>query len=528
MKFLRILFLGVIALSICSQIAAQSFSDNALLFSRTMPGGSARVQALGGAQTALGGDYSSALSNPAGLGMFNHSEFTFSPGINFQNSTADFKGNSSAASKSTFNIPGLSLILHHDNNKGNGFLGGSFGVTMTRTNDLNQVYNYEGVNRTSSIVDYFVYNSYDNNGKALDPNSLIIDKNGNPGANFYTLNALAYNNGLIYDYKDNNNAVQYYSDLIPQPADNSHPLPETRTETQKENVRRQGSQYQWSIAYGGNFSDKLFFGLSVGITSIKYKLTQSFMESNFSFSNDASFNPVDHFKVDESLEIRGSGLNLTAGLIYRPVNIFQAGLSIATPTYYQITDTYNASVSSLWTSPNASGNTSFNVAFDQPVVSNYTLTTPFRVNAGLTFFVGKYGFITGDAEFVNYSQSSYTDQSLYGTSSYDQDNAEIKSSFKSVVNFHVGGEFRYEMFRARAGYAVMADPYKTGDPVDRKIQNISGGLGFKSKKYSVDFATIYSQNNNLRRPYNTGLASDPVSQLQFTNLNFVLTFGVTF
>src|SRR6188768_3271591 len=66
-------------------VLAQSYAETALLFSRTSAAGSARIQALGGAQIALGGDYSSALSNPAGLGMYNRSEFTFSPALSFYN-----------------------------------------------------------------------------------------------------------------------------------------------------------------------------------------------------------------------------------------------------------------------------------------------------------------------------------------------------------------------------------------------------------------------------------------------------------
>src|ERR1051325_11237572 len=71
---------------------SQSFFDEALLFSRIGSGGSARIQAMGGSQVALGGDYSSAFSNPAGLGFFNRSEATFSFGQNFYKSSADYFG----------------------------------------------------------------------------------------------------------------------------------------------------------------------------------------------------------------------------------------------------------------------------------------------------------------------------------------------------------------------------------------------------------------------------------------------------
>ena len=71
---------------------AQDFIDNALMFSRNRPSGSARIQALGGTQVSLGGDYSSALSNPAGLAMYNRSEFTFSPGVTTNNFSSTYLG----------------------------------------------------------------------------------------------------------------------------------------------------------------------------------------------------------------------------------------------------------------------------------------------------------------------------------------------------------------------------------------------------------------------------------------------------
>ena len=94
----------VTLMSLGSVCHAQDFIDNALLFSRTRPSGSARIQALGGTQVSLGGDYSSALSNPAGLGMYNRSEFTFSPGLTTSSFSSDYLGENKDASTSMFNI----------------------------------------------------------------------------------------------------------------------------------------------------------------------------------------------------------------------------------------------------------------------------------------------------------------------------------------------------------------------------------------------------------------------------------------
>ena len=141
----------VILMSVGFLSYAQDFIDNALLFSRPRPSGSARIQALGGSQVSLGGDYSSALSNPAGLGMYNRSEFTLSPGFTTSSFSSDYLGQNTDASKSMFNLPGLSFVYHHESEREKGFLGGSFGISMTRTNDFNRQFRYRGTNRRHCI-----------------------------------------------------------------------------------------------------------------------------------------------------------------------------------------------------------------------------------------------------------------------------------------------------------------------------------------------------------------------------------------
>src|SRR3954464_9098104 len=188
---------------------AQTYAEEALLFSRINPGGSARIQAMGGSQVALGGDYSSAFSNPAGLGFFNRSEATFSMGTNFYNSTSNYLGNSTKDSKSNFNIPGFSVVFHNDKNKGK-LVSGNFALSFTRTNNFNQNFTYQGTNLNSSLIDYFIEQS---NG--YYPNQFY--QNGDA---YYTLPRLAFNNYLIGPMSEINKGAdssQYhtYADQVP-------------------------------------------------------------------------------------------------------------------------------------------------------------------------------------------------------------------------------------------------------------------------------------------------------------------------
>src|SRR5688572_1983503 len=132
-NFFRIVLTAIVLLNF-SEVFSQDYAETALLFSRTRPAGSARIQALGGSQIALGGDYSSGLSNPAGLGMFNKSEFTFSAGLSSHTTSANYLGNESDDNRTIFNIPGVSFVWHMPKDRG-AFLGGSFAVSLSRIND---------------------------------------------------------------------------------------------------------------------------------------------------------------------------------------------------------------------------------------------------------------------------------------------------------------------------------------------------------------------------------------------------------
>jgi hypothetical protein len=498
---------------------AQDFVDNALLFSRVKPGGSARMQSLGGAQVSLGGDYSSGLSNPAGLGMFNRSEFTFSTGLNLNSASSDYLGVKTNDSKGVFNIPGLSLVFHSTKERESGFLGGSFGISMSRTNDLHRYYRYTGENNENSLIDYFIADAY-----GINPNTMLRDSRGNPGNNFFNLTALAYNNYLIFNDPDNSD--QYQSVLSPLPAEDNLPA-EIRTIDQEEINESKGAQYQWSFSYGANFNDKFFIGAGLGITSIKYKIKQVFKESNYRYSADEQYNPLDHFKTEEGYDIKGSGVNLTIGTIYRPVEFVQLGASLVTPTLYSITDKYTARVESLWNRYDGEPfpNDPFVYEeFDQPLITEYSFTTPMRFTAGATL-ISKFGFISGDVEFVNYSKAKYRSEVI--DENFDFENQDIRTEYTSTVNFRFGGEYRHDNYRIRAGYNYMPDPYSREDDIDRTIHTFSGGLGYRTKTFYIDLATIVSKTNGRRVPYFLN-GPDPVAKQKFTNTNFIVTVGFPF
>lgn len=504
--------LGGIALFFSIQASAQSTAETALMFGRIRNGGSARIQAMGGAQTSLGGDYSSALSNPAGLGMFNRSEFTISPGYNFSKTSSDYLNNSSSGTKSNINLPGLSFVFHSDKDR-NGLLGGSFAVSFSHLNNFNSNFNYSGSNSNNSIVDYFIQ---DANG--LNPDDLAY------GGNYFNNpTGLSYVNYLITDEASVNQGpsnTNYVSPLTPLGG-------EVRTVLQNEDVKTTGKQTQLSFAYGANFLDKIFVGAGVGFTTLRYESNKTYRESNFNFSTDPNYNPLNNLQLDETLKISGSGVNATLGIIARPIDMLQLGLSFNTPTLYQLTDTYNATLNTKWNNFDYFGDGSKILnnesEYTDAVVSEYTLKTPGRLNLGATVFVSEHGFITGDIEFVKYSGAKYTAQN--SGISYSDDNSQIKSLYQATVNYKLGGEYRYQKFRLRAGGSFMPDPFKDQqNGSSRNITSITGGVGYRSEHFYIDLAVIATQGKTSYRPYS--LYNNPDSPLVI-NKNQLTTAMIT-
>ena len=112
-------------------------------------------------------------------------------------------------------------------------------------------------------------------------------------------------------------------------------------------VRFIGSGYldEYSFNFGGNFSNLVYWGLSVGVTDLSYTREVWYSESmeNASVYDAASQNNVNGnagINLSNYKHINGSGWNLKAGVIVRPTNEFRFGFAVHTPTWYSLEHSY--------------------------------------------------------------------------------------------------------------------------------------------------------------------------------------------
>jgi hypothetical protein len=486
-------------------VRAQSYVESALMFSRTVPGGSARIQAMGSSQTALGGDYSAASSNPAGLGMFNRSEFTFTPAFSSYKTKASYLDEKDQASDSRFFIPGVSGVFHIPLEK-SGFVSSAFAISMNRINDFNQSTFFHGHNTNTSIIDSFIDDAYGSTTAQFDPGSF----------NYNTPTGLGYYNYLIgpNDLVDASAPSDQYFTYVKGAPD------------QQESLRTKGAANQWNFAYGANYKDKLFMGVGIGLVSLKYKSERTYRES---FADDEVFN---NLQLDETLDIRGNGINATLGLIGRPVDFLQVGVSFTTPTFYEMTEIYNANMTSSWKNFDYYGPDGDKMLNNEQagtdeggVHADYSLTTPLKFSTGVAY-ISKFGILTADVDFVNPANAKYT-SNISGVN-FNNENNDIKETFSSAINYRIGGEFRYKIYRVRAGYGVQGSTYSSNFDYNNSIKTISGGVGIRVKKFFADFAYVNTNGKTNYQPYSFFDSAGPVADLKRTVSTGMITFGFTF
>lgn len=496
MKRISILILAV--LSVFTGVKAQNV-DDALRYSQIFYGGTARFMSMGGAFTALGGDISTLGQNPAGIGVFRASELTISPQLFNIKTTAGFNGKMSDK-LSNFNLSQIGLVSNIiSNNNETGLITLNIGYSFNRTNNLNQSILIKGVNNTSSMADYWAALGNQDGGKYFQ------DLKGAEENAFdaWVMDTITGSGGYSYG-----TAFSNYGDNPPS----------KYGQTVRRLISNEGSLGEHQISIGGNYSNKLFFGATLGITKLNYTSHYEHLETVNTplASNLQNFTYTDHF------EDKGTGYSLKFGAIYKPVDAVRIGLAFHSPTWYKINEYYYNDLTSSFTD---GGKYEFATTASR---FGYALSTPYRVLAGIGVQIRKVALLSADYEFVDYSTARFSD---YGdTYDYSVKNMAIKNSLKSANNVRLGAEVRLSQLYLRGGYGYYGKAFKAGeDNSNLDYSSLSVGAGFREQNISLDFAFThftYSQDYSLY-PVDLNVNS-AVANLNTMKNMFTFTLGYKF
>jgi hypothetical protein len=451
MKRLLIIILAIITLQSFAQIA-----DDALILSRWHHQGSARVMGMGGAFTALGGDLSSATTNPGGLGLYRGSDFSFSVAGNLNKTTGTYLGTNSPTHHYKMNMPTLGVALSSPNYKniesGDGPNSWTFAIGYNQIHTFNRAYGIEGTEANSSYLD----------AGLPDPYAYYMD--------------IFVDNEVIFS--DNNEWTHDY-------------VQDGYGTFQKGYITENGGIGEYYLSFAANFMDNLYLGGTFGIQSVFIKRTFEFSETP---TNDIT---LDYFDYSRSLTTSGLGVNFKIGLIYAPIYWFKFGASLHTPTNYRLSDDYTERIESSIDGEFASNSLT-------PYIAEYNILTPTRLNAGISFLVMKRALLALDYELVDYGMAQLSADDY----AFTNENNDISEFYKTTHSFRFGAEYKYAMIALRAGGFYYASPYES-DLLNKDNYQLgySAGIGFRSGSYYFDIAYSKSMENIKYSPYGITTAS---------------------
>jgi hypothetical protein len=515
MKTLK--YLSFILLSVFCSVNAFGqvplYTADVVRFSQTDGGGTARFVGLAGANVSLGGDITSISGNPAGLGFYNRSSWAFSPVLRIGDYSAEYEGTETRNLGGNFQIPNMGMVFHNrfEEYAGSKWVSGSFGIAINQKQSFYNNINYRGTVEQNS--DGIIY---DFTESALFPfigesGLRVFNSTGEISdvANSDNYTYLAYQAYLLqtftttegdllvdrYDYDENTNGYL------------------TQSAFQNENIDTYSGLTTLDLSYGANYNDVLYLGGALNVNFLNYRQVRSFRETP-----DNSL--LNYMELEEETMITGTGAAFTIGAIYKPINILNLGFSYTTPTFISLTETQDISMETFFIFNPETGEE--NISYEEEIINEvpaYSLRLPQKISVGATAFLSKYGFLTADLEYIDYTSARYSSTN----GAFGGDSPEVGNDLQNTFNLKVGVEGRWNILRARAGFAYFDNPYRD---FQQDRQSISAGIGIMRK--NGFFADATYRLSTFNNPDLTAYAGSDIITSQSNISSMRLTLGKTF
>ncbi|WP_028903798.1 OmpP1/FadL family transporter [Prevotella sp. P6B4] len=536
--------LAAFALGIILPAAAQDTYESARLLGSDL-NGTARYVGMGGAMEALGADISTMGTNPAGIGLFRHSTASLGVGLVSQADAKEFDGlgktNMSfdqigfvySARISSHSIVNVGFNYHKSKNfdqilsAANALRGCSQnGLTFQkglkadeahggydlRYNEQNYIMGYDGRNNYRS----FCYSEVDH----MNANSLMLTE-------------ILDNKGTLLDWSID------YMDANAYSFDRAH--------------RGWIADYDFNIS--GNYNDRFYWGLTVGIKDVQYKGYSEYGESLVLHQGGGEVSGGS-VAIGDDRRIKGTGVNIKFGAIVRPMeeSPFRIGAYIHTPTWYELT----SSNSSLLVNNAYDGETPIGAYDDMSSQQSYDFAyhTPWKFGLSLGTTIGRELALGAGYEFTDYSASQnriIDGYDYYDNAETSKDHAmkqNTERSLKGVSTFKLGVEYKpVPDVALRLGYNYLTSGYKMDGVRDMTVnspgtmyasttdyvnwddtQCLTCGVGFKVGKMNIDLAYQLSKTDGEFHPfqqYATGMDTG-VTKVTNKRSQGLLTIGYTF
>lgn len=504
---------------------AQSALDGGSMMQQDIKG-TARFMSMGGAFGALGGDMTTLSYNPAGIGVYRHSEIGITMDFDFQSTSTEFPGtkNDDNNFKFLLNNGGYIGAMRLNSATMPNF---NWGVTYNRRANFNRKFSGTAAHLDNSLSNYIA---------GVANNAGVLEKDVTWTTSFDPYQSTNYPAPWLtilgFD--------SYY--ISPSTPDQKDPqwigqFDASTTGSGYMSVVEKGGIDEYNIAFGGNIRDVVYWGMDFGITNLTYKRQTLWGESldNANVNLGSGFKRYDtDWDLYNDYRVNGTGFNYKLGVIVKPIQELRLGFAFHTPTWYSMTEKYYANTKFAYYQNGKeveNDGAETNGGYDG--VNDFNFRTPWRFIGSIAGVIGNNLIISADVDwtamqYMHFSTPSYND--YYYDDNWDWDywpapakakgdnyvssdpyyytNKDFKNYYKTTTTFRVGAEYRIiPQFSVRAGYAYTTSPVKdaakdgretiyTSDPnpsyeFANDINYVSFGLGYRYQKFYIDLAYMY-------------------------------------
>lgn len=504
---LRNIFVTFYVLMFSHVIYAQQFAGAVMRMgtdiSQNTLQGTARFVGTGGVLGSVGGDISNLSTNPAGLGMFSRSEFEFTPTFSLNQTNSTYIANDGRGQFETdfdqrrykFTINSLGVVIANRKSDKDVMRSSNVTIGLNRTADFNRSVSFGmGNNRLYSYTSYLalIATELEQASKTQDigfpaPNQFPVERDYASISNVYNRMLAARNAEAIYSFSP----YDYYEDPLKLDSTNVSQFAQQKTT---------GGITELSFAWATSLSDKYYIGVSMGIPIINYQTEFILDETNrgpVGSSPNSFYGKYAGFELSEIDKYSGAGVNLKLGALVKLTKNLRASGYIHTPTFTQLTQEYAITARSYYANSTAGSSEAWRTEdFD------FNYITPFKAGLGMSYMLGKSGFIAAEYEFNNLKSLmiDLENEAQFST----RINDALWGQNNNTHTLKIGSEFALESIRFRAGLNYRTTPYSKDfiyENFNASALTYTFGLGYRGKQVSLDLAYMRTNFKDYRPFY---------------------------
>ena len=448
--------------------------------------GTARYVGMGGAMEALGADISTISTNPAGVGLFRSGQVSISGGLVSQQdetTTPSFNGiyTSINGNKTNASFDQIGMVYSMPSGR-NGYLNFAFNYHKSRNFDqiltAASAMSFASQNKLTALK-YPLADDYNWNGVDANYVELMSPIKDDEGKQV----GMDYLDGTAYVFG------QYQKGYI--------------------------GEYSFNLS--GNINNRVFLGLTLGLRDVNYRSNSYYTENLKLDATSESW---------EDLRIDGTGFDVKAGIIFRPIETspFRIGVYVHTPTWYDL----SLSGANDITMSDAEGS----VDKGQRAEYDFKVYTPWKFGVSLGHTIGRELALGATYEYADYgtidnrvNDGGYYDfwDGGYYENSYSDGgmNDHTEATLKGVSTLKLGVEYKpLEDWAIRLGYNYLSPMFDKNGFRDGSISSpgsayatstdytnwkstnrITCGFGYTAKHFFMDLAYQYSQTDGDFYPF---------------------------